>query len=163
MPSRHALLKPTTPAPGSAAGFFLPLSFGVGLVLLLSSLSVQTAALHGTHLLAAELRQRQADDALASAAQQVAAQFNGPYRCLLATDSAHWPAAGCGAGAGLAPLLGAAVGSSRYRLMSWQPASSELRLALDAAGSASRQQGVFALRLDPAQPDRVLGVRSLGR
>ena len=148
--------------PASEAGFFLPLSFGVGLVLLLSSLSVQTAALHGTHLHAAELRQRQADDALASAAQQVAAQFNGPYRCLLPTASSAWPATGCGPGAGLAPLTSARLGGSRYRLLSWQPATGQLRLALVGEGAASRQQGLFAQRLDPAWPAQVLGVRSLG-
>ncbi|WP_457767754.1 hypothetical protein [Cyanobium sp. ULC084] len=164
MPSRHTLLRPIAPTPTREAGFFLPLSFGVGLVLLLSSLSVQTAALHGSQLLAAELRQRQADDALASAAQQVAAQFNGPYGCLLATASATWPATGCGPGAGLAPLLEAPVGSARYRLLSWQPVAGELRLALEAGGAtASRQQGLFRLRLDPARPAEVLGVRSLGR
>ena len=169
MASRHALFKTTAANSTSAnasvaeAGFFLPLSFGVGLVLLLSSLSVQTAALHGTHLHAAELRQRQADDALASAAQQVAAQFNGPYRCLLSTASAAWPTTGRGPGAGLATLTNAQLGGSRYRLLSWQPATGELRLALEGGGSASRQQGLFALRLDPARPTQVQGVRSLGR
>jgi hypothetical protein len=171
MPSRHTLSKPTAANSTTAnstvanreAGFFLPLSFGVGLVLLLSSLSVQTAALHGTHLQASELRQRLADDALASAAQQVAAQFNGPYRCLLPTASSAWPATGCGPGASLAALTSAQLGASRYRLVSWQPATGELRLALEGEEWASRQQGLFALRLDPERPDQVQGVRSLGR
>jgi len=43
-------------------------------------------------------RQRQASDALASAAQQVAAQLHGPYRCLLQVPSSQWPTGGLRSG-----------------------------------------------------------------
>ncbi|APD47555.1 hypothetical protein KQ302_03990 [Synechococcus sp. CS-602] len=156
------------------SGFFLPLSFGVGLVLLLSSLSLQTAALHGHRQMAGQWRQRQASDALASAAQQVAAQLHGPYRCLLQVPSSQWPPAGCGAGASLAGLREGEVGSSRYRLVEWWPApgpaaepvtalEARLRLELGGEETGSRAQALFGLRLDPDRPERLLTVRRMGR
>ncbi len=158
------------------AGFLLPLSFGTALVLLLSSLSVQTAALQGSALAAAELRQRQLDDALASAAQQVAARLSGAYACLLPLLSTAWiqPVPGCAPELDPAPLLRGTVGSSGYRLVSWRPAGSagagmpgELRLELVPEAT----ERLYAVAVAPVEPPatasgpvlHVLQVRGMGR
>lgn len=176
----HHSLGPRPTGPRTAdAGFLLPLSFGAALVLMLSSLSVQTAALQGATQAAAELRSRQLEDTLASAAQQVAGQLSGLHACLLALPLAAWPASGCGVGAEAATLRDGTVGEAAYRITAWQPAPGTegggavptgpgvLRLELVAEG-AQRQ---YALALapvtpaPPAEPGRlhVAGVRGMGR
>ncbi len=153
------------PVPRAQGGFLLPLSFGTALVLLLASLSVQTAALQGTTLAAAELSRRQHDDALASAAQRVAAQLSGVYSCLLPLESAAWvqPVPGCAPELDPAPLQQGMVGGVGYRLVAWDPAAGgnpgELRLELAAAGGARR----YALIVAPEPNRRVLSVRGMGR
>jgi hypothetical protein len=143
----------------------LPLSLGAALLLLLSSLSVQTAVLHGHQLTAAELKQRQQDDALDSAAQQVAARLSGSYACLLPLDSAGWepPVPGCPAALDPAPLRQGTVGGVGYRLVSWLPAAGELRLELLQAGGARR----YALAVAPVSVEHpalhVVSVRGMGR
>ena len=72
------------------AGFVLLLAFFGALVLLLSSLSIQTAALQSrTSEFTLRLR-RQREDALFSAAQLVLAQLQ-QHRCVLTLPLADWP------------------------------------------------------------------------
>jgi hypothetical protein len=134
------------------------------MVLLLTSLSVQTAALHGNHLAAAELEQRQQEDALDSAAEQVAAQLNGAYACLLPVALADWvkPVTGCPPVLDPAEVAVGQVGKSAYRVVGWTPGlvgvaarPGELRLVLSDAGS----QRLYALAVAPF----VRSVRGLGR
>lgn len=151
------------------AGFVLPLSVGAALVLLLTSLSVQTAALQGSVLAAAELKQRQQEDALDSAAQRVAAQLSGAYACLLPQASAAWvmPVAGCAPGLDPAVVAAGQVGENDYRVVGWTPGlvgeaarPGELRLELSDAGS----QRLYALAVVPgAGAPLVRSVRGLGR
>jgi hypothetical protein len=64
--------------PAGEAGFVLPLSITGALVLLLSSLSLQSLVLHTRQVQAAERMRLQAEDRLASGAQRIAADFQGP-------------------------------------------------------------------------------------
>ena len=77
--------------PAADAGFVLPLSITGALVLLLSSLSLQSMLLHTRQVQAAERRRLQAEDLLASAAQRLAADFQGQLACLKAVPLAEWP------------------------------------------------------------------------
>ncbi|MCP9840787.1 hypothetical protein KBY93_09085 [Synechococcus sp. J7-Johnson] len=161
------LARPGGQAPD--AGFVLPLSLGAALMLLLTSLSVQTAALQGSALAAAELKQRQQEDALDSAAQRVAAQLSGAYACLLPQASADWvmPVAGCAPGLNPAMVAAGQVGENDYRVVGWTPAlggkaarPGELRLELSDAGS----QRLYALAVVPGDgAPLVRSVRGLGR
>ena len=74
---------PSLPFPSRASqdahdGFVLPLASAASLVLVLSSLSLQTLALQSRSRVRAKWLQRQQGDALASAAQQLAVQLQGP-------------------------------------------------------------------------------------
>ncbi len=164
------------PALDAEAGFLLPLSLGAALVLLLTSLSVQTAALHGNHLAAAELEQRQRQDALDSAAQRVAAQLSGDHACLLPVASAAWiqPVPGCPSDLDPAPLLTGQVSGENYRLLEWRPPAETvagagregtLRLELDGTGAGGSRRYALAVALvEPAMPVlHVVSVRGMGR
>lgn len=76
--------------PTASDGFLLPLAACAGLILVLSSLSVQAAMLHSRRLLLQQSQRQQQDDQLASAAHQIGADLLGPYDCLLKTHSALW-------------------------------------------------------------------------
>ena len=76
--------------PARDAGFVLPLSITGALVLLLSSLSLQTLVLHTRQVQAAERTRLQAEDRLASGAQRLAADFQGRLACLKAVPLAGW-------------------------------------------------------------------------
>lgn len=155
---------------GAEAGFLLPLSFGVSLVLLLSALSMQTMALQGSRLAAAELEQRRLDDSLVSAAEQVAARLSGSHACLLPLASGSWqsPIKGCAVGLSAAPVLNGQVEAVAYRLVSWTPGvpgsaghPGELRLEL----SQGKVQRLFALEVAGAAPMplHVVALRGIGR
>lgn len=158
------------------AGFLLPLSFGVSLVLLLSALSVQTAALHGSTLVEAELRQRQNDDLLASAAEQVAGRLSGAEADLLPVP--YPPAAGTPGLPSWSALVEGEVNNRGYAVVSWQPGQPHqldgtggtpglLRLRLeDAEPGAAGPERLYALTLEQGEPDgslHVVNVRGMGR
>jgi hypothetical protein len=175
-------------APEAEQGFLLPLAFGVSLVLMLSALSVQTAALHGSTLVEAELRQRQRDDALASAAEQVAGQLSGDSACLLPLpyDAAQPSAAGSwGTAPAGCPVIDTTAElrdggriPQAYSVVSWTPGQPPLvagsggvpgllRLRLEEARpGAAGPERLFALSLERAEPTgvvRVVDVRGMGR
>ncbi|MEA5399205.1 hypothetical protein VB734_04025 [Synechococcus sp. BA-124 BA4] len=152
----------------------MPLSLATAMVLVLSSLSVLTAALHGNHLAAAELLERQIDDEMASAAEQVAARLSGPYSCLLPVASAAWiqPVTGCPVTLDPAGVLRGQVGQAGYRVVSWKPPanamggegeSGQLRLeGVERGGSRLYGLGVALVAQDlPAL--HVVSVRRMGR
>lgn len=71
-------------------------------------------------------QQRQADDLLGSAAQQLALAFNSSHRCLLTVPSGAWslsPAipAGCDAAIDPEPLLRIHLPEGEVRLLGWAP------------------------------------------
>ena len=135
------------------AGFVLPLASAASLVLVLSSLSLQSLALQSRSRVRSQWLQRQQSDALASAAQQLAVQLEGPGQCLL-----RGPSQACGAGPDPAGLL---PKSSPAQVSGWilaAPGAAQVRLHLrDTAVARS-----FAVAFDPSS-GRVLQLRSLGQ
>jgi hypothetical protein len=127
-------LPPPQP-PAAAAGFLLPLASGAALVLLLTGLSLQAAVLHQRELAAEALRQRQEEDALASAAQRLVAQLDGPYRCLQALPLPQWSAAAPACAAPITAAQLAALQEPReaglpLRLLAWEPGAQTTVLRL---------------------------------
>lgn len=123
--------------PAGTAGFLLPLASGAALVLLLSGLSLQTAVLHQRELAAEALRQRHEEDALASAAQRLVAQLDGPYRCLMTLPLVQWSAAAAACDPPISTVQLAALHEPQeaglaLRLLAWepQPAAATLQLAV---------------------------------
>jgi hypothetical protein len=76
--------------PARDAGFVLPLSITGALVLLLSSLSLQSMVLHARQVQVAERTRLQAEDRLASGAYRLAADFKGRLACLEAVPLPDW-------------------------------------------------------------------------
>lgn len=105
-------------------------------MLLLSSLSLQTASLQARRQLLLELQQRQQQDLLASAAQQLVGRLRLNHPCLLQHRQADWTTAPCLNGVDPQGLAAGVIGEHGYRLLSWQPTADgvELRLGLAAGG-----------------------------
>ena len=78
--------------PVQQAGFVLPLAISGALVLLLSSLSLQSLVLHTRQVQAAERNRLQAEDRLASAAMRLAADFQARLACLKPLPLDQWRA-----------------------------------------------------------------------
>ena len=135
------------------AGFVLPLASAAALVLLLSSLSLQTLALQSRSRVRAQWLQRQQGDALASAAQHLAVQLEGPGQCLL-----RGPSEACGAGPDPAELLPYASPAQVSGWLVAAPGSAQVRLRLRDSPAARS----FAVAFDPSS-GRVLQLRSLGQ
>ncbi|MEA5475246.1 hypothetical protein VB716_13560 [Synechococcus sp. CCY9201] len=126
-----------------SGGFALPLAMGTALVLLLSGLSIQTTALQGQAVLVAASRSRQAEDDLASAAEQLVATLVQQHPCLLPLSLADWSESGlsCTDPASREHLIAATIDlpdqpAMGYRLLHWQPSAD---LAAEAPGSGERQ------------------------
>lgn len=137
----------------------LPLASAAALVLLLTSLSLQGAVLHQRQLTADALHQRQGEDALASAAQRLVQQLDGPSRSLLPLPLALWPAAEREA------LVQAPEAGRPLQLLAWEPQGQApaalLRLALlRSDGAGLGEQRTFAVELDGQQ--RVRRLREVG-
>jgi hypothetical protein len=122
--------------PVEQAGFLLPLSSTAALLLLLSSVSLQTASLQARRQLLLQVQQRQQLDLLASAAQQLVGRLRLQHPCLLEQPSSAWEGAPCLDGQAAQMLQQGQIGAHAYRLLSWQPtgAGAELRLGLAAGG-----------------------------
>jgi len=137
-------------------GFVLPLSMGASLVLLLGSLSAQTASLQVRLQGIREQQQRRAEDRLASAGQHLLAELQRSHPCLLALPLEHWDLQGpaCAPAATIASLRAGQVLGSSYRLVDWRPqlAPAELLLEMAADGGQPARQGAFAVQMAPAQP-----------
>ena len=102
-------------------GFALPLTLTTSALLLLSSLSLQTLALHARQRSSQALataKTRDAERSVAMAFQQHAASA---HACLLALPSSEWElSAGC---PGLNPVLlqSGRVADRDWQLLAWQP------------------------------------------
>jgi hypothetical protein len=125
------------------AGFVLPLASVAALMLLLSSLSLQTVSLQARRQLALQLRQRQQQDVLSSAAQHLLGRLKRHHGCLLDLPASDWAQAPCLAGMPVEAIRQGQVGVHRYRLLSYTPdaAGAQLQLALASGGPS----GAFAL------------------
>ena len=107
--------------PRCRGGFVLPLALSTAAVLLLSSLSLQTLALHGHQ----RSRQLSTTAEQANARQSVAMDFlqraSAGNRCLLAVPSAQWVDAGVCSGADPQWLQAGLSDALAWQLSSWQP------------------------------------------
>lgn len=147
--------------PASEAGFLLPLSLSAAFVLLLSSLSLSAAALQAHQLRGAERTRQKAQDQLAAAAHQLAADLQGRYRCLLSVPSSQWPPATplqpCPPDVDALQLLRRTQAGATVLLRRWQPNASgsggELWLQLGESGLQKR----YALQLAPGEGLREVG------
>lgn len=145
--------------PVAEAGFLLPLAMSASLLLFLSSLSLQLAVLHSRKLQQAATANVRAEDALASAAHQLAAALQGPYRCLRPWPSSSWRAGAlslaCPLGLDPGPLLAPNQQEQVVRLSSWQPTADGglLELQLGDAGPLRR----YMLTLAPVPVLREVG------
>lgn len=149
----------------------LPLAMLGCFTLLLGSLSVQTAALEARLEQGASRRQRQAEDLLASAAQQLVGDLGGHYPCLLSLPLEQWSAApaDCAPAATLSRLQAGQVFGEGYRLLAWQPQAGEaaaellLELTPNAQVPAGPRRAAFRVALAAeATGVRVVDLRELG-
>jgi hypothetical protein len=150
------------PHPLEQSGFLLPLATTGALVLLLSSLSLQTAVLQSRRVLLLQAQRQHQEDQLTSAAHRLGAELTGPYRCLLALPSEQWPqaaaaaaTAGCPAGVDPAGLLALLQQEHGVALSRWQPSPTggELQLQRGATGPSAS----WGLSLAPTPSLRELG------
>ena len=102
-------------------GFALPLALTTSALLLLSSLSLQTLALHARQRSRQALDTAQTRDAERSVAMAFQQHAVGAHACLLALPSSEWDLpAGC-PGANLAALQSGRVADRDWELLDWQP------------------------------------------
>ena len=102
-------------------GFALPLALTTSALLLLSSLSLQTLALHArqrSRQSLATVQTRDAERSVAMAFQQLAA---GAQACLLALPSSEWEGSEPCPGVNPAALQSGRVVDRDWELMQWQP------------------------------------------
>ena len=102
-------------------GFALPLALTTSALLLLSSLSLQTLALHArqrSHQALATVQARDAERSVAMAFQQHAV---GAHACLLALPSPEWKGSGRCPGVNSAVPQSGRVADRDWQLVAWQP------------------------------------------
>ena len=101
--------------------FALPLALSTSALLLLSSLSLQTLALHArqrSHQALATVQARDAERSVAMAFQQHAV---GAHACLLALPSSEWDGSENCPGVNPALLQSGRVADRDWQLLAWQP------------------------------------------
>ena len=102
-------------------GFALPLALATSALLLLSSLSLQTLALHARQRSSQALATAQTRDAERSVAMAFQQHAAGAHACLLALPSSEWDlSAGC-PGVNTALLQSGRVADRDWQLLDWQP------------------------------------------
>ena len=107
--------------PVASKGFALPLALTASALLLLSSLSLQTLALHArqsSRQALATAQTRDAEQSVAMAFQQLAA---GAHACLLALPSSEWDGSERCPGLNPGQLRSGRVADRGWQLLDWQP------------------------------------------
>ena len=102
-------------------GFALPLALTTSALLLLSSLSLQTLALHArqrSHQALGTAQTRDAERSVAMAFQQHAV---GAHACLLALPSSEWVGAERCPGVDSPTLQSGRVADREWQLLNWEP------------------------------------------
>jgi hypothetical protein len=107
--------------PSSSAGFVLPLALSTAAVLLLSSLSLQTLAMHGRQRSRQLLTTAEQADARQSVAMDFLQRASGTNHCLLALPSAQWGDSGVCSGADPQRLQAGLSDALAWQISSWQP------------------------------------------
>jgi hypothetical protein len=90
-------------------------------VLLLSSLSLQTLAMHGRQRSRQLFTTAEQADARQSVAMDFLQRASGPNRCLLTLPSTQWGDSGLCSGADPQRLQAGLGGALAWQLVSWQP------------------------------------------
>ena len=102
-------------------GFALPLVLTTSALLLLSSLSLQTLALHARQRSSQALAAAQALDAEWSVAMAFQQHAAGVHACLLALPSSEWDGSKRCPGVNPALLQSGRVADRDWQLLAWQP------------------------------------------
>ena len=102
-------------------GFALPLALTTSALLLLSSLSLQTLALHARQRSSLGLATAQTLDAERSVSMAFQQHAAGAHACLLALPSSEWDRSGRCPGVNPALLQSGSVADRNWRLLAWQP------------------------------------------
>ena len=102
-------------------GFALPLALTTSALLLLSSLSLQTLALHARQRSSQALATAQARDAELSVAMTFQQHAVGAHACLLALPSSEWEGSDRCPGVNPELLQAGRVADHDWHLLDWQP------------------------------------------
>ena len=102
-------------------GFALPLALTTSALLLLSSLSLQTLALHARQRSSQALATAQILDVERSVAMAFQQHAAGAHACLLALPSSEWERSKRCSGVNPAPLRSGRVADRDWQLLDWQP------------------------------------------
>ena len=102
-------------------GFALPLALTTSALLLLSSLSLQTLALHARQRSRQALAIAQTLDAERSVAMAFQQHAAGAHACLLALPSQDWNRSEVCPGANPAALQSGRLADRHWQLLAWQP------------------------------------------
>ena len=102
-------------------GFALPLALTTSALLLLSSLSLQTLALHARQRSRQALVSAQTRDAERSVAMAFQQHAAGANACLLTLPSSAWPAPDRCPDANASALQSGRVADRAWQLLHWQP------------------------------------------
>ena len=109
--------------PRCSEGFVLPLALSTAAVLLLSSLSLQTLAMHGRQRSRQLLTTAERADARQSVAMDFLQRASAANRCLLALPSTQWGDSGVCPGADPQQLQAGLSDALAWQLSSWEPHS----------------------------------------
>ena len=107
--------------PVASKGFALPLVLTASALLLLSSLSLQTLALHARQRSHQALATAQARDAERSVAMAFLKHAAGAHACLLALPSSEWDRSERCPGLNPGQLRSGRVADRDWQLLDWQP------------------------------------------
>ena len=113
-------------------GFALPLALTTSSLLLLSSLSLQTLALHGQQRGRHHWQIASRSDAIRSAAMDFSQRSLAEQACLLAWPSDRWSQLDGCHGADPQQLLSGGVDGQRWTLKTWQPTGANGQLVLSS-------------------------------
>ena len=102
-------------------GFALPLALTTSVFLLLSSLSLQTLALHARQRSSQALATAQTRDAERSVAMTFQQHAVGSHSCLLALPSSEWEGSERCSGLNPGLLQSGRVADRGWQLLDWQP------------------------------------------
>ena len=109
--------------PRCSEGFVLPLALSTAAVLLLSSLSLQTLAMHGRQRSRQLFTTAERADARQSVAMDFLQRASAVNRCLLAVPSSQWGDSGVCPGADPQHLQAGLKNALAWQLSSWEPHS----------------------------------------
>ena len=109
--------------PRCSGGFVLPLALSTAAVLLLSSLSLQTLAMHGRQRSRLLFTTAEQADARQSVAMDFLQRASGSNRCLLTVPSQQWWESGLCPGADPQRLQAGLSDALAWQLSSWDPQS----------------------------------------